>query len=461
MSAATRRRLVVVGDALLDRDVDGHADRLCPDAPAPVIADAVEHVRPGGAALAAALAAADGHDTTLVSVFADDAAGELLRALLAASGVEVVELASPSGLATNEKVRIRAGGQVIARLDRGDVVAAPAAGIRNRAASAVSAADVVLVSDYGRGVAGNLALRELLGGGHARRQVVWDPHPRGPAPTAHARVVTPNERELRDFAGRATTSLAAVTSAARSLARRWGAGGVAVTLGRRGAVLVQGDTAPLIAPADAVDGDTCGAGDRFAVSVAAALLAGAVLSEAVVHAVASAGRFVAAGGVSGIGRRDSSSVRVDAASVIAAVRARSGTVVAAGGCFDLLHAGHVHLLQQARQLGDALVILLNSDRSVLELKGPGRPIVPAVDRAAVLGALACVDAVVEFDEPTPCQALEQVRPDVFVKGGDYGGADLPEQELLAMWGGQCVVLPYLDGRSTTTLCQEVRRRGLA
>ena len=138
-----------------------------------------------------------------------------------------------------------------------------------------------------------------------------------------------------------------------------------------------------------------------------------------------------------------------------------GTVVATGGCFDLLHPGHVQLLQRARQLGDVLVVLLNSDRSVRELKGPGRPIVPAPDRAAVLRALGCVDAVVEFDERTPITALTRLQPDLFVKGGDYGADELPEQAVMSTWGGQCVVLPYLEGHSTTTLYEEVLRRGMA
>ncbi len=136
-------------------------------------------------------------------------------------------------------------------------------------------------------------------------------------------------------------------------------------------------------------------------------------------------------------------------------------MVAAGGCFDLLHTGHLGMLEQARRLGDCLVVLLNSDASVRRLKGAGRPIVGEADRAALLRALACVDDVVLFDEDTPCAALERLRPDVFAKGGDYGAEALPEQTAMSSWGGQCVLLPYREGRSTTNLMQEVRRRGLA
>ncbi|WP_107248067.1 D-glycero-beta-D-manno-heptose 1-phosphate adenylyltransferase, partial [Carbonactinospora thermoautotrophica] len=147
--------------------------------------------------------------------------------------------------------------------------------------------------------------------------------------------------------------------------------------------------------------------------------------------------------------------RPDPFEVVSRVRAAGGTVVATGGCFDLLHAGHVSTLRAARALGDCLVVCLNSDESVRRLKGPGRPFVPQEDRAKVLQALECVDAVLVFDEDTPEAALDRLRPDVWAKGGDYADATLPEAALLARWGGQVVVLPYVDGRSTTNLARVV------
>ncbi|HEX8132786.1 MAG TPA: D-glycero-beta-D-manno-heptose 1-phosphate adenylyltransferase, partial [Actinomycetes bacterium] len=147
-----------------------------------------------------------------------------------------------------------------------------------------------------------------------------------------------------------------------------------------------------------------------------------------------------------------------ALALAARVRAQGGTVVATGGCFDLLHAGHVATLRSARALGDCLLVCLNSDDSVRRLKGPERPLVPEADRIAVLEALDCVDVVVPFDERTPEALLARLRPDVFAKGGDYTLADLPEAARVAAWGGQAVVLPYLEGRSTTKLIKEVARR---
>jgi rfaE bifunctional protein nucleotidyltransferase chain/domain len=140
------------------------------------------------------------------------------------------------------------------------------------------------------------------------------------------------------------------------------------------------------------------------------------------------------------------------------VRASGGTLVATGGCFDLLHAGHVRTLEAARRLGDALIVCLNSDASVRRLKGDGRPVVGEQERASILAALSCVDAVLVFDEDTPAQALTRLRPHLWAKGGDYDGAALPEQAVLRDWGGRVVILPYVEGHSTTRLIEEAAGR---
>jgi D-beta-D-heptose 7-phosphate kinase / D-beta-D-heptose 1-phosphate adenosyltransferase len=476
----TRAPLVVVGDALLDRDLEGRAGRLAPDAPVPVVDDPAERRRPGGAALAAALAARlDGRAVVLVTALAGDEAGTALRELLELAGVEVVDL----GVAgrTPEKIRVRADGHSLLRLDRatrpGRVGPLRPAGRR-----ALAGAGAVLVADYGRGVAAEPGVRAALAGLPRRRPLVWDPHPRGPAPVPGTRLATPNRAEAASFVPEVDgDDLAAVTARARQLAERWTAAGVAVTLGPRGALLVEGAGAPMVVPAaPAPGGDPCGAGDRFAATAAGLLADGALPSEAVAAAVAAATTFVTNGGATTVhlgaaspsagvggsvvhrppgeptGERDPAMAR--ALGMIGAVRAGGGTVVATGGCFDLLHAGHVATLRAARALGDCLVVCLNSDDSVRRLKGLERPLVPEVDRVAVLEALGCVDAVVPFDERTPEAVLRRLRPDVFAKGGDYALADLPEAALLATWGGQAVVLPYLEGRSTTQLMKEVVRR---
>jgi D-beta-D-heptose 7-phosphate kinase / D-beta-D-heptose 1-phosphate adenosyltransferase len=466
VAPVSRGPLVVVGDALLDRDLDGRVERLAPDAPVPVVDDPSERRRPGGAALAATLAALDGRAVVLVTALAADEAGGALRELLAAAGVEVVDL----GLAgpTPEKVRVRVDGRSLLRLDRA-TRAGPVGPPGDDAGRALAGAAAVLVADYGRGLAAEPGVRATLAALPARVPVVWDPHPRGPAPVPGARLATPNRAEAARFAPEVGgDGLPAVTARAHRLAARWQAAAVAVTLGPGGALLVQGAGAPMVMPAPAATGgDPCGAGDRFAATAAALLADGALPSEAVAGAVTAASAFVTTGGAAtiqlppptpGAPSPALASPLDRALRLIAAVRARGGTVVATGGCFDLLHAGHVATLRSARALGDCLVVCLNSDDSVRRLKGPGRPLVRLADRVAVLEALGCVDVAVPFDERTPEAVLQRLRPDVFAKGGDYALADLPEAELLATWGGQAVVLPYLEGRSTTQLMKEVVRR---
>ena len=464
------RPLLIIGDSLLDRDLDGPAGRLAPDAPVAVVDDATEMARPGGAALAATLAARDGRDTLFLTALGDDAPGRRVAALLSNAGVRVVDVGADGR--TGEKIRIRADGHPLVRLDYGgsrDHVGTPGDDVLDM----ITSAPTILVSDYGRGLTAHTALRAALRDAVASGgRVVWDPHPRGTTPIAGTRVVTPNLTEARragdaigragDPAARATPALPGVIAVAATLRERWKTTGLAVTLGRRGAVLVGADGTPLVVPARTLDGpvDACGAGDRFAATVAGTIADGAVLSEAVVAGVEAATAFVAAGGA---GARDAWTAPSGAAGapddhdVVTAVRARGGTVVATGGCFDLLHAGHVRLLADARALGDCLVVCLNSDASVSRLKGPGRPVVTAADRRSTLLALSAVDAVVVFDEDTPERALTRLRPDVWVKGADYAVADLPEAAVLDAWGGRAVVLPYLEGRSTSAMIQEAVR----
>ena len=462
-----KRPLVVVGDALLDRDVEGRVDRLCPEAPVPVVDELLEHTRPGGAALAAALAAADGRDVTLVTALAADAAARELRALVESAGIRLLALRQHG--ATAEKVRVRTEGRLLLRLDHGGRRAGAIEPASEDALEAIATAPAVLVGDYGRGVAAEPALRGALAERASAVPVVWDPHPRGAAPVPVVALATPNRAEAVGLVPEPEgDSLRELAERARRLREAWAAGSVAITLGSEGALLVDSAGEPRLVPAPpVVGGDPCGAGDRFAATAAGLLADGATLQEAVAGAVHLAAAFVAAGGAGAFALEpraratatsgDRSQLGEPVDRLLARMRAAGGTVVATGGCFDLLHAGHVATLETARTLGDCLVVLLNSDESVRRLKGPDRPLVPAEDRAAVLAALACVDAVVLFDEDTPEAVLDELRPDVWAKGGDYALTDLPEARLVESWGGKAIVLPYLEGRSTTRLIAEAAR----
>ncbi|MCD2191032.1 D-glycero-beta-D-manno-heptose 1-phosphate adenylyltransferase [Actinomycetospora soli] len=480
--------LVVIGDALLDVDVDGSADRLCPDAPVPVLDADSERPRPGGAALAALLAAlSTPRPVRLVAPLGDDEDSARLRDLLAGT-VEVVGL--PTTGAVPRKTRMLAGDRPLLRLDTGGLGTGP--WDLGPVADALADAGAVLVADYGRGVTADPALRDLLTATARRLPLVWDPHPRGADPVPGATLVSPNLAEAG--AAGAADWLPAASRAAATLRERWGVEAVVVTAGSHGALLrsAAGNAA---VPATAVTGgDPCGAGDRFAAAAALALAGGAAPDEAVSAAVGAAGAFVAGGGAGAVRRtadgtwshpglpregnpraaralessphEESASPSrpgdADAAVALAeATRRRGGRVVATGGCFDLLHAGHARTLAAARALGDVLVVCLNSDDSVRRLKGSQRPVVGQADRAELLAALGCVDAVAVFDEDDPQALIARLRPDVWVKGGDYAADDLPEAPLVRSWGGEVVAVPYHAGRSSTRLLSALIPGGTA
>jgi rfaE bifunctional protein nucleotidyltransferase chain/domain/rfaE bifunctional protein kinase chain/domain len=448
-------RLLVIGDVFLDVDVDGTSDRVCPDAPALVVEEQQVRERLGGAGLAAHVATTvpGVEHVTLVCGLGVDPAARRVLALASAAGLDVV--AAPTVGSTVEKIRVCVDGRPVVRVDRGSGAdASPTLEWGDALVEALDRADAVLVADYGRGVAGHAAVRDALTDFvDSGRPVVWDPHPRGGAPLAGVAVVTPSEREAASMAARGDGGSAGRwTSAAgdaATLLARWSAKSVVVTCGSAGAMLVRTGAAPMVVPVDdpASGADACGAGDAFAAACAVHLASGCVTSEAVERAVAGASAFVRSGGAGRLSRRGGE-VSIGGGPVAPSPDRR--TIVAAGGCFDVLHAGHVQLLQQARRLGDRLVVLLNSDDSVRRLKGPGRPVHREADRADMLRALACVDEVLVFDDETPVEVLRELRPDVFVKGGDYAVLDV-ERSVLEEWGGSVVVLPYVAGRSTTAI----------
>ncbi|WP_406691545.1 PfkB family carbohydrate kinase [Saccharopolyspora sp. ID03-671] len=437
-------KLVILGDALLDLDLTGSASRLCPDAPVPVVDVESRRGRPGGAALAALLAASRGAEVTLISGRGTDPAGYELDRLLPA-GIRLVDLPFAGG--TPSKTRVRAGDQSVVRLDAGagtvpDVAPGPAV-VRE-----LRSADAVLVADYGRGAASNSRLRHELSRLPPGTPLVWDPHPRGAVPVARSDLVVPNESEAARFSG-----VTAQPAGALELWREWECGAVAVTTGERGAALAP-DGELIAAPEVDTATDTCGAGDGFSVAAALALARGESTSDAVADAVVSATRFVAAGGA-GAWAASERPVSETGLDVVERVRERGGRLVAAGGCFDLLHPGHVSLLNHARRLGDALVVCLNSDASVRRLKGPPRPLVGVEDRKCLLEALESVDAVAVFEETTPCSLLAELQPDVWVKGGDYEPSRMPEAGVVEQCGGEVVRVPLTGDFSTTRMLRNL------
>jgi D-beta-D-heptose 7-phosphate kinase/D-beta-D-heptose 1-phosphate adenosyltransferase len=458
--------LIVLGDSMLDIDIEGDASRLSPEAPVPVVDVTRQRRRPGGAGLAALLAARSGQEVILITAVGTDELGDVLLNLLT-DHVEVCSL--PLEGSTVCKCRVAAGEIPMLRVDSGSGRARrtplPSAAVR-----ALTSAGAIMVADYGRGVAGLPAIRQALLELHSV-PVVWDPHPRGPAPVRGCTLATPNADEARLSSGADHPA-----EQGRQLCANWHARSVAVTIGGRGAVLTEAGDPPRTTNVPLLDFpklgagriDTLGAGDKFSVAAALALLEGADVREAVQAAVISATQFVRDGGATAVSTVSGSesidlSVKMaepttlpDAFEVAARIRRTGGRLVATGGCFDLLHRGHISLLNQARALGDALIVCLNSDASVRRAKGSGRPMVPQEDRARVLNALAAVDGVAIFEEKTPAALLARLQPDIWVKGQDYADRIMPEAEVVERLGGQVVLLPVVPGYSTTRLVHTAR-----
>ncbi len=454
-------RIVVLGDVLLDTDLSGGAGRLSPDAPVPVVDVDLVQRRAGGAGLVARMLQADGHDAVLVTVLGEDDAAGLLRAEL--DGVSLV--AGPSGAPTPVKTRVRASGQPVVRFDEG-CAKPPVPAVSEDMLAALEGADAIVAADYGRGLLANEELRTRLELLAASVPVVWDPHPGGAQPVRGVAAVTPNLGEALRFSEVQGTGTQAAAAAAEILLDRWNSRAVLVTMGEQGALVAAAGLLPQVVPAPRIPAsDPCGAGDRFASALAVALAEGNPVDVAAQRATEAAAHFLGAGGVGAMGRALEAAPEqlpvdgLDALTVARRTREAGGTVVATGGCFDLLHAGHARTLAAARRLGDCLIVCLNSDESVRGLKGESRPIIKQEDRAELLAALECVDAVLVFAESTPENAISRLQPDIWVKGGDYAAEDLPEATLVSSWGGRTVTVPYIPARSTTKLAAALARVG--
>lgn len=447
---------MVVGESFLDQDVEGSVARIAPDAPVPVLEEARTVVRPGAAAHAATWVARDAPHSHVVFVtaLARDEGGRKLRAALEAEGVRIVDL-KWSGR-TTERIRLRGNGQPLLRLDRNSPRGRVVAGACPPDVASAPAA--VLVSDYGQGLVNHGVLRARIAQLARQVPVVWDPHPLGGPPVPGVAAVTPNIAELQALhGGRFAPDLPAIASAASELLTQWQAGAVAVTMSERGVLLVTEGASRLIPAPKVTPIDACGAGDRLAAALTVRLSAGLDLQQASTGAVETAAAYVASDPVERVLGPGGVAGEESIPALVRRAQARGLRVVSTSGCFDVLHTGHTRFLEEARSRGDMLVVLLNSDESVRRLKGPARPVTAEGDRAAVLRSLSSVDAVMVFPEDTPVEVLRRLRPDLFVKGGDYTADALPERDVLTEIGAEVEILRYWPGYSTTNLIESLVR----
>jgi D-beta-D-heptose 7-phosphate kinase/D-beta-D-heptose 1-phosphate adenosyltransferase len=469
------REVWVVGDLMLDEYVQGAVDRISPEAPVPVVRVSEVHNRLGGAANVARQVAALGAQAVLAGVVGADEPGDQLVADCAKIGIDTRAVYRDGGRRTTRKLRVLGQGQQLLRLDWEDVRQCNDTiidSLQERLASG-AAPQAVILSDYGKGVLTDAAIRRFIDDARRREcRVLVDPKRRDLQAYRGATVLTPNLGELRQATGLRLDpdDHAAIASAARPFVVAAELESMVVTLGDRGMLLVGRDGTVHHVPAvRRAVADVTGAGDTAVAVMATAVAAGATLQQAAEIANVAAGLAVAEVGAVAVEPDQISQALAEVrggkvfsrealASRAAGWRVAGKRVVFTNGCFDLMHAGHLTLLHEAAKLGDVLVLAINSDESVRRLKGPGRPIVPETERAALLAALSCVDAVTIFDEDTPLETLKAVQPHVLVKGQDYSVDTVVGRDFVEANGGRVALVPLLAERSTTALVERIRRR---
>jgi rfaE bifunctional protein nucleotidyltransferase chain/domain/rfaE bifunctional protein kinase chain/domain len=468
-------RVLVLGDAVLDGWVSGPVHRTGRDGPVPVVelSPGSGRTAPGGAANTAAALAALGARVELVATVGDDEDGRLLRRRLGEAGVDTSRLLVDPSRPTAAKRRVLAGEpaeQLVARFDVSPP--APGPGAVRAMADAVTTAlaqpwDAVLVADYGLGTLPGPVRRRVERARDRIPLLVVDAHRLAPWAALRPDAVTPSVEEAAALLASPVPDVDRIAwgrDRHERLVAAAGGGHVLLTLDVDGVLWLPPDGpsrhAPAAAPAPARL--ACGAGDVFTATWTAARAAGIDPGAAVVLGQAAADVVVGQAGtaVCGTGALTARLAELsrgqvlghrELLAVLAEHRAAGHRIVFTNGCFDVLHRGHVGYLRQARALGDVLVVALNDDASVSRLKGPTRPVNPLIDRAGVVGALAAVDLVTSFDADSPVELIEQVRPDVYAKGGDYTVDMLPETPVVRRLGGEVHILDYLSDHSTTAI----------
>ena len=451
---------------MLDQYWFGGTNRISPEAPVPVVHVGHDEARPGGAANVATNIASLGGRAALIGLAGFDEAAETLAAQMRERGVDAT-LLQDEGFKTITKLRVLSRGQQLIRLDREDP---PVHGASLSAALSerIGDADLVILSDYGKGAlrdASDLIASCRLSG----TPVLVDPKGNDFSRYRGATIITPNESEFRAVAGDWVDDDDLVERA-RNLVMQTDLEALLITRSERGMLLVERGSEPFFLSTDAREVfDVTGAGDTVIATLGAALASGCDRRAACALANLAAGCVVAKVGVASVtpaelrialhrrGKGGREPVAADAlADIVAHAKSVGETVVMTNGCFDVLHAGHVAYLEEAKSLGDRLIVAVNDDDSVRRLKGEGRPVNPLEDRMLVLSGLAAVDWVVPFGEDTPAALIEQVLPDVLVKGGDYRPEEIAGGEAVIAAGGSVRVLQFREGRSSSAIIDRIR-----
>ena len=464
-----KKRLLVVGDVMLDKYIWGQVSRISPEAPVPVVHATHRQEQPGGAANVAMNLARLGAQTVLAGFTGGDEDEALLAARLRDNGISPLLIAC-DGFPTITKLRILGGRQQMLRLDHersGDRAPGDYEKLLEGVLERMAECDAVVLSDYAKGALTPAVCQRIIQSARQRGiPVLADPKSEDFSRYRGATTICPNLGELALALRMESGDVDALLAEAKQLVERFEFDFLTATLSEKGIALVHSDGC-FLAPAVARQVfDVSGAGDTVTAVLALCLACGLEPEVGVQVANLAAGVVVGKVGTVPVEKHellaalapeialhaaDKIMTRAELVRRVALWRANGERVVFTNGCFDLLHIGHITLLEQARRFGNRLIVAINSDASVRALKGPARPIVGENERGRVLAALAAVDAVVIFGEPTPLELIEGTRPDVLVKGGDYNTDTVVGAREVESWGGQVKIVPTVEGFSTSRL----------
>lgn len=460
-------RVVVAGDVMLDRYLFGSTGRISPEAPVPVVHVHETDDRPGGAANVAVNLASLGVATRLVGVVGNDAAADSLASIMGEHGI-ACDFARADDRPTITKTRVQSRGQQLIRLDQENAAAMPGDAVTSALRSALEGAGAVILSDYGKGALADVSAM-IAACREAGVPVLVDPKGTDFTKYRGASLITPNQGEFEAVAGEASDDEDLVARA-RAMMDDLELDALLVTRSEKGMLLVEAGAEPLFLSTQAREVfDVTGAGDTVIATLAASLASGQALGSAAALANLAAGLVVRKIGVATVtpgeiaaalhqrGQGGRGLVGLDAlVALVDEARGRNERVIMTNGCFDVLHAGHVAYLEEAKSLGDRLIVAVNDDDSVRRLKGASRPINALEDRLLVLAGLAAVDWVVPFTEDTPARLIETLLPDVLVKGGDYQPEEIVGAREVLQNGGEVRVLAFRDGHSSSRIIDRLK-----
>jgi D-beta-D-heptose 7-phosphate kinase/D-beta-D-heptose 1-phosphate adenosyltransferase len=470
-----RCRILVIGDLMIDHYVWGEVDRISPEAPVQVVSVTSEEDTLGGCGNVVNNIVALAGRVSLAGVVGDGADGDLLLSKCAALGVETEGVVREPGRPTTRKTRIFAANQHVLRIDRETLREIGKETFERLIAiveKKIGEADVVVVSDYGKGtVTPALLERVTRAAAAAGRRIIADPKGIDFSRYTGVTVLTPNKKEAGLAAGIRITDDASLKAAADRLMNGIELESLLVTCGKEGMVLFERGREPFKIPAEARQiFEVSGAGDTVVAVLGLSLAAGSTLRSAAALANTAAGVVVGKVGTATLSRRELTAARDRVADPTAAkaktweelpllaqeLRKKGKRIVLTNGCFDLLHAGHVMLFSASKQLGDVLIVATDDDDSVRRLKGPGRPVIQARERMRILSALDAVDYVIEFTSDRLPELLDALRPDVLTKGSNYATEEVAGREMVEQFGGKVALIPIKDEISATRIIDSIR-----